>query len=270
MGRIRIGCQTYTWEMLGKQWLGTVDDILDAVAGAGYAGVEITNTMIGRYYDDPDKFSAALESRKLQFASFGFVPSYQFTDHDYIEDEIKNAERGIDFVSRFPGCRLDLAGGSSSNRDNLDEKFQTMCRIYNRVAEIAHKKNVPVDVHPHSHAGSIIESAEEYEKLMEMTDAGLVSWCPDSGHIVRGGLDLLTTLKKYKSRIRNFHFKDVDSGGLWKMMGKGVCDFQKVFRLLEDMGYDGWVIAEEESEDARADQSRSVSENRRYLRSLGY
>ena len=33
---LKVGCQTYTWEMLGDGWKGKVDDMLDAVAGAGY------------------------------------------------------------------------------------------------------------------------------------------------------------------------------------------------------------------------------------------
>ena len=32
----KIGCQTYTWEMLGSQWQRHVDDILDAIATFGY------------------------------------------------------------------------------------------------------------------------------------------------------------------------------------------------------------------------------------------
>jgi len=32
-----LGCQTFTWEMLGDRWRGTTDDILDAIAGAGVA-----------------------------------------------------------------------------------------------------------------------------------------------------------------------------------------------------------------------------------------
>ena len=43
---LRVGCQTYTWEMLGQNWKGSVDSILDAVAQAGYEGIEITNSMM--------------------------------------------------------------------------------------------------------------------------------------------------------------------------------------------------------------------------------
>jgi sugar phosphate isomerase/epimerase len=165
---------------------------------------------------------------------------------------------------------MDLAGGSSPNRENLDQKFTTMCCIYNEVAVLADERNVPVDVHPHSHAGSIIETEEEYDRLMELTDPVFIGWCPDSGHIVRGGLDLITTLEKYKSRIRNIHFKDVDSSGTWRMMGKGICDYEKTLLLLEEIDYEGWIIAEEESDEALKDQLSAVSKNRHYLKSLGY
>ncbi len=270
MGEMKIGCQTYTWEMLGDEWTGSVDDMLDVIAGAGYAGVEITNTMIGTYYENPRGFAGALEKTGLSFPSFGFVPLYRFTDAGHYTEEIENIKRGIDFASRFPGCRLDLAGGSTENREGIDEKFEIMCRIYNEAASLAVTKNVPVDVHPHSHAGSIIETAEEYQKLMDMTDTSLVGWCPDTGHIVRGGLDLLDTIKTYSDRIGNVHFKDADSFGNWRPMGKGICDFKSCLELFESTGYTGWVIGEEESNEARKDQKKAVTENRRYLRSLGY
>ena len=44
----RIGCQTYSWEMLGAAWQGSPDDIMDAVSEAGYDGIEFSNVMIGR------------------------------------------------------------------------------------------------------------------------------------------------------------------------------------------------------------------------------
>jgi len=269
MGNIRIGCQTYTWEMLGEEWKGSVDDMLDIISGAGYAGVEITNTMIGDYYTDPDGFAGALKKRGLVFASFGFVPHTSFTEDGCAGDEIARAKKGVDFVSNFPGCRLDLAGGSSTDRKDIRKKYKTMCGIYNEVGEYGLKRGVGVDFHPHSHAGSIIETDEEYGMLMEMTDDS-VGWCPDSGHIVRGGLELLPTLERFSNRIRNFHFKDADENGNWKLMGEGICDFKKCLDLLRNIGYDGWVIGEEESAEARENQAASVEKNRAYLRSLGY
>jgi len=270
MEKIRIGCQTYTWEMLGDAWKGSVDDMLDIIKESGYGGVEITNTMIGEYFDALDEFAKALNEHGLEFPAMGFVPRYGWTDSARVEEELLHARKGVDFVSRFPGCRLELAGGSTASRNGFEEKFDTMCYLYGEVAAYAVQKNVSVDIHPHSHAGSIIESAREYELLMTGTDPALLGWCPDTGHIIRGGLNLLETLKAYGDRIGHIHLKDVDSEGRWKMMGRGVCDFKKTFQLLEDIRYSGWVIAEEESDTARRDQKKAVSDDRHYLRLIGY
>jgi len=270
MGRIGVGCQTYTWEMLGKEWKGTVEDMLAAIAEAGYQGVEITNSMLGPIIKNPDAFRKSLGAHRLAFPSLGFVPRESFTDEKCMKDELQRAGEGIEFVSRFPGCRMDLAGGSSPDRENLQQKFKTMCVFYNEVAVLADKKGVPVDVHPHSHHGSIIETADEYEKLMALTDPALVGWCPDSGHIVRGGLDLLGTLRKYSGRIRNIHLKDADAAGKWRPLGEGICDFAGVMKFLEEIGYSGWIIGEEESPEAFQDQRAAIAKNRKYLRTLGY
>lgn len=271
MEKFKIGCQTYTWEMLGERWKGSVDDILDAIAEAGYEGVEITNNMIGEYYyNSPEKFAQALKERNLQFPAFGYVGLFGFTDSSHIEDEIEQAEKTLEFIAQFPDCHLVLAGGTTPSRENLEKKFQTMCHIYNEIGKKGSKMGGLVDCHPHSHAGSIVETAEEYDRLMNLTDPSLVGFNPDTGHIVRGGADLLTLLKKHMSRIRHVHLKDVDSQGKWAMMGQGICNFAEVLTLLEKGGYIGWAIAEEESNGAWKDQKRAITENRQYLGSLGY
>jgi sugar phosphate isomerase/epimerase len=270
MSNIHIGCQTYTWEMLGNSWTGSVEDMVMMISNAGYAGIEITNTMIGRYYDDPDGFKALLKTYNLDFPAFGFAPLGGFTRKEIIEKEIENIMNGIRFVSHFPGTHLVLAGGSSENRDDFDEKFETMCSIYTRAGKLGAENNVPIDVHAHSHAGSIIETEEEYDRLMRATDAASIGWNPDSGHIVRGGVDLPKLLKKYQKRIRHVHIKDADSEGRWKKLGEGIIDFREVFALLEEMNYKGWVIGEEESADAWNDQYESILHNRKYIASLGH
>ena len=54
------------------------------------------------------------------------------------------------------------------------------------------------------------------------------------------------------------------------MMGEGVCDFPAILDLLEELGYDGWVMAEEESAEAGRSPAEAVKKNREYLEGLGY
>jgi inosose dehydratase len=76
---IKAGCQTYTWEMLGNSWDGGPDDLLAAVADGGYAGIEITDTMIGHYADRPDAFAAALKDKGLALVAYSMASKSGFT-----------------------------------------------------------------------------------------------------------------------------------------------------------------------------------------------
>ena len=51
-----------------------------AIADGGYAGIEITDTMIGRYADRPAEFAAALEKHGLTLVAFACGSDSGFTE----------------------------------------------------------------------------------------------------------------------------------------------------------------------------------------------
>lgn len=262
-----IGCQTYTWEMLGASWQGAPDDILDAVAAAGYAGVEFSNAMIGPYADAPDRFQAALERRGLVLAAFAFAHN-GFTDPGCYEEDLAGARRALAFA-RAMGVPLCLGGAAAPTRDHYSRDMGQAIRLYRAVAEAGAPLGVTVCVHPHSHYGSLLESAEEYAALLDATaDAGLM-FNPDAGHVVRGGQDLLACFRRHRDRIRHVHIKDADAAGGWQPLGKGIIPWAELFAFLNESGYTGWIVAEEESAGAYLDPAGAIRGNRAYLRGLG-
>jgi sugar phosphate isomerase/epimerase len=268
---LKVGCQTYTWEMLGPDWKGSVDDMLDAVAGAGYQGIEITNSMIRDYAGRPAAFAKAMKERGLALSAFAYASPAGLTDKAARPGELAGAEEAMRFVEYFPGVVLALGGAHTPDRTDLDSKFQLAADFYNEVGRRGKKAGVPVAFHPHSHHGSIFESRAEYEKIMGLTDPDMVGWNPDTGHIVRGGQDLLDTFRAFGSRIIHVHLKDADKDNHWQPLGKGVCDIPGVLKLLEEeLDYHDWIVGEEESADARRDQAGAIRWNRGYLKSLGY
>jgi len=169
----------------------------------------------------------------------------------------------------FPGSCLGLGGAGSPSRERAREKLDQAIRLYNAVGRLAAPAGVPVNVHPHSHYGSLLETAEEYQYLLDRLDPAYVSFGPDTGHIVRGGQDLLACLRTHLPRITHLHLKDATAAGEWVALGEGICDYPAVMRLLESAGYRGWVVGEEESPDARADGIAAIRKNRAYLRGSG-
>lgn len=264
----RIGCQTYTWEMLGPRWQGTPDDILDLVSAAGYDGIEFSNAMIGEYLHAPDRLAEALAQRGLVLAAFAYATT-GFTDPARYDADLAGAEQALAFA-RAMGVPLCLGGPAAPARQDYDRRFAQAVRFYRAVAERGAAAGVAVCVHPHSHHGSLAESAAEYDALLAATeDVGLL-FNPDAGHIVRGGQDLMACLRRHRSRIAHVHIKDVDAAGNWQPLGGGRIPWREVLDFLVETGYAGWIVAEEESAAAYADQAAAIRRNRAYLRSLGW
>jgi len=255
--------------MHGADWTGTPDDILRAVADAGYQGVEFAASMIGDYYDRPAPFAEALQRAGLELAAFAYASPHGFTDPAHLDDELAGAMQALHFVAHFPLPRLALGGAASPSRDDYDAKLDHACCFYNEVALEGADVGVDVLVHPHSHHGSLLESAEEYGRLLEATADSRLGYNPDTGHIVRGGQGLMTCIRTHAARIRHVHVKDVNAQGGWEPMGAGVCDFPALFAFLREIDYDGWVVAEEESALAWQDPANAIRVNRAYLRSVG-
>lgn len=269
MSSIQVACQTYTWEMLGTEWKGRVTDMLDWIAEAGYAGIEITNTMVGEFYDHPEKFAGELGRRNLKLAAFAYATT-GFTDPDRWDEDLAGARRAVEFVRSFPEPRLGLGGAADPSGKNGRARLDQALRFYNEVGRMGTDVGVSVNVHPHSHHGSLLESAEAYAYLMDRLDARYVSFGPDTGHIVRGGQDLMACLGTYISRISHLHLKDATATGEWVALGEGVCDFPAVLALLESVDYEGWIVGEEESAEAREDGLAAIRKNRAYLGAIGY
>jgi inosose dehydratase len=263
----RIGCQTYTWEMLGPDWRGSPDDILDMVSAAGYDGVEFSSAMIGDYVRSPDRFASALARRGLVLAAFAHGAA-GFSDPAGYDADLAGAEQAVAFAAAM-GVPLCLAGPAAPSRQQYDRRFAQAVRFFRAAAALGAAAGVTVCVHPHSHHGSLVESAAEYDALLAATEDSGLMFNPDAGHIVRSGQDLMSCLKRHRSRIAHVHIKDVDAAGNWQPLGGGRIDWRDLLDFLQETGYTGWIVAEEESDAAYADQAAAIRINRAYLRSLG-
>lgn len=269
-GTLWVGCQTFTWEMLGPSWTGGPDDLLDAVADAGYAGIEITDTMIGAYAGTPASFASALYARGLALVSFAFGSASGFTRPEAIEADLETARRWIDFAGRFPGALVSMGSATAVSGGPRADKFAVAAEIYNRAGEIGKAAGVDVAVHPSSHHGTLLFDRADYDRIFALLDPVLVGWVPDTGHILRGHDDILDTLTTYGDRIRYLHLKDVDADGQWAMLGAGVCETAAVIGVVAAAPrFTGWLVLEEESEEAGRDPAAAVTRNRGTMRRLG-
>jgi sugar phosphate isomerase/epimerase len=69
----------------------------------------------------------------------------------------------------------------------------------------------------------------------------------DTAHLVKSGIDdVAGVIRDASEQIDNVHLKDFTAGE-WRVLGQGAIDFSAIFAAIEDIGYDGWLCADEES-----------------------
>lgn len=135
----------------------------------------------------------------------------------------------------------------------------------------------------HHHMGTLVQSEEDIDALMEATrsEVGLLL---DTGHATFAGADLVSLARRYATRIAHVHAKDVRAAvqkralgehwsflqavveGVFTVPGDGCVDFAHVFRELR--GYAGWLVLEAEQDPRRADPMTYASLGYRNLRRL--
>ncbi|HTH99851.1 MAG TPA: sugar phosphate isomerase/epimerase [Acidisoma sp.] len=268
---IRLGCQTYTWEMLGESYQDGPDALLRMISEAGYDGIEITDRMIGDYAGRPGAFAHALAAHGLTLVSYAVGSASGFTEPDQLNSDLVMASQAIGFASAFPGAFVSFGSATVMSAGARADKFAAAARFYNAAGEAGQRAGVPIALHPSSHHNTLLFSREDYDHIFALTDPALIGWVPDTGHILRGQEDMLDVLRRYADRIRYLHLKDVDEDDRWAMLGEGDCDIAAVIETVSAAPhFNSWLVVEEESDKAAADPARAVRLNRERMRDYGF
>ncbi len=248
------------------------EQCIEDMAVAGFTGSEIGN----KYPRDPDILKQALEQRGLQISSAWFSTyfseegqSFETVDK-YVEHVNFLKEMGASIVNVCEcGFCVQMGSGHVFDRPEYsDEQWEQVAQGLNMIGEIA-RDNEMINAY-HYHMGTMVQNLEDTDRLMELTDPGLVHLLLDTGHSYYAGDDPLSIVRKYGPRIRNVHLKDIrqeildithsgkmsflDSvkAGIFTVPGDGCIDFPTIFKALAELGYEGWFVVEAEQDPEKA------------------
>ena len=162
---LKFGCQTFTWEMLGDAWSGGPDDLIAAIADGGYAGIEITDRMIGSFAGRAADFARRLDEAGLALVAFAMGSDGGFTESGQAEADLEATRRWVEFAAHFPGAVVSMGSATVMSEGARDDKFAVAAEIYNRAAEIGRMAGVTVAVHPSSHHNTLLFSRADYDRI---------------------------------------------------------------------------------------------------------
>lgn len=271
--------------------------VLDEIAETGYAGAELGDW--GFMPTDPRQLRRELRSRSLTLLG-AFVPVMLSDPHVHaagLTTAIRTACLLADVEGNAPfivladdngkvPARVQNAGRIRPAQGLSAEEWKIACEFANHAAfEI--QKQTGLRTVFHHHCGGYVETPEEIDAFLRLTDPALVGLCFDTGHYRFGGGDPLPFLRNHTARIWHVHFKDCCPktaarsraerwdyftsvrNGIFCELGKGEVDFTSIKEELESSAYPGWIVVEQDVLPGMGSPKESALRNRNYLSQIG-
>ncbi len=247
----RFGAEVYTWFMNndGQTHKGRLGHMIEVIAKAQFTGIQPIHFWMGDL-SDPGRLEAKLKEQGIELAAIALALEWNGTEET--EKEREEADQAISLLQRFPGAILCTVQ-KPSGRHNLTSRRRSLVNIVNSVSRRAMERGVPCSFHPNSPHSSITRTEEDYQVILESLDSAATGWTPDVGHIINAGMDPLEKMKEYASMINHVHYKDWNGEPEFALMGKGKVDLLAITQWLKDRDYKGWIICEDEGEEALED-----------------
>jgi inosose dehydratase len=244
-------------------------DVVEQVAAAGYAGIELGP--VGYMPEDPSLLRPVLADHGLHLVGgFLFEP---LESRDGTAQVLAAARRTCQAVAAAGGTHLVVIQGFTPGRERAAGRrrdavqlspgeWRTLIDSIHSVSRLASKHGLEPCFHPH--AGTAVEFEDEIERVIADTDPDIVSICVDTGHCAYAGVDPVELCDRHASRISYLHLKDIDRArldealrmelgfeeavahGVFCPLGQGVVDFGALRVVLERHSFDGWGTVEQD------------------------
>jgi len=264
-GRIHFGYAAITWDGNDAQAIKEISEL-------GFPGIQLRSNILKDYGERPKALRDLLDQNHLEMValSSGGVSIAPGSENDEIAKHTRNAR----FVHDAGGHYLQVTDSARpKGRKPEAADFKKLGQVLSEIGKRAVDLDVPVGYH--NHMGSLGESPDEVDRIMEAADPRYVKLELDIAHYRQGGGDPARAIRQYHDRLLFLHLKDVESLATsdergrayqWVELGRGRVDLPAVFAALKDVKFRGWAVIEL---DSVPDKSRTPKEcaliNKKYV-----
>jgi inosose dehydratase len=270
--------------------------VLDEMQQSGYSGTELGDW--GFMPTDPAQLTDELAQRQLQM--LGSWVSVKLHDANEHTNSIADAVRTAKLLAQVGGQDAKIVLGNDPYADPMRTKYagritpemgmsEDQWRVFVQGADAVARSvmdETGLRTVFHHHIGTWIETPAETQRLMELTDPSILGLCFDTGHWSFAGGDPVSGVHQLADRIWHVHFKDHDpevarqsreqgwdgptsvGHGIFCELGKGDVDFPAVRAALDEIGYSGWIVVEQDILPGMGTPFESAKRNREYLTSI--
>lgn len=269
------------WAVSANLWnsfpRSAITDVLDVMRDTGFVGIRLTQFpgILKTYDISASVLEKEMSRRNLQVATISFNgPAHDAAQH---AKYLASAKEAMEFLRTFGARHLVIFSPArpiltEPGRNAVpvpDAQFRTMCDGFNKVGELA--KSMGFRAGLHNHMDQMVETPDEVDKCMKMTDPALFWFSPDSAHLHLGGSNVPQVMERHKARLMFADYKDarwtepkddvVQANGKVVAkgsrsarflssiydLGDGEIDFPACHRVLKSIDYKGWICVDLDS-----------------------
>ncbi len=241
--------------------------ILDVMKETGFIGIRLAGFphVLDQYGLTAAQMQSEFSKRDLHVVTVSFnAPLEDPSQRQGVLDSARNAMK---FLADFGANRL-MVFSPARTKPGADTPaaFQELCARCNQIGELAGEMGFAAGLH--NHMNQMVQTQEEVDRFMSMTDPKLFGLSPDTAHLHLAGCDVVGTIERYKHRIKLLDYKDAKwtalSTDLSKPggtvhpqdlsverilssihdLGDGEVDFPACHRILKSVNYQGWICVD--------------------------
>lgn len=238
---IRFGYAAITWDGNDMQAIKDISEV-------GFRGIQLRASAFKEFGEKPKALKTILKRHNLQFTALsgGGPQGNNYSEADEIAKQVKQAT----FLRDAGGLYLQMTdSGRPKDRKPAVEEFKKLGRLLTEVGK--RTTDLGIKLGYHNHMGSLGESPDEVDAIMNESDPRYVKLLLDVAHYAQGGGDPAKAIRKYHDRILFLHIKDVERLGpeayRFVELGRGRVDLPAVFAALKEIWFQGWAVVELDS-----------------------
>lgn len=242
-------------------------DILEVMKETGFIGIRLTDfgNFLQHYNLTVAQMHREISRRDLHVATI----SWNGPLHDPAQREkvLESARKAMKFLADFGANHLVVfPPARQGSQATPPAVMREVCARCNQIGELAGEMGFTAGLH--NHLGEMVQTQEEVDQFMSLTDPKLFGLSPDTAHLHLAGCNVVGTFKRYQHRIRFLDYKDAkwttptqdlvqpngtvlpkDSAQARFLasiydLGDGEVDFPGCHRVLEDVKYRGWICVD--------------------------
>ena len=267
----------------------TVFDWIEMAATLGVDGLEMYPGFFPSLEDhDLDRVAQALARHGLAMPMLCCSPDFTHPDPAARRREIERERRLIDITARLGGGFCRVLSGQRWPGLSRDDGVERVVAAIEALLPHAQSRGVVLTLENHYKDGywQYPEFAQKSDVFLEVVERISSPWFGvqyDPSNAVIAGEDPIRLLERLRGRVVTMHASDrhfkpgFSAGDLSRaekgpgyaailvhgVTGKGLNDYPRIFRLLREAGFDGWISIED-----GMGGLEEIRESARFLRGL--